>query len=214
MSLASTLFSDVPQKRRVFFSFHYQQDVWRVNQIRNSWRYQREAQREAAGFFDGSIWERSQRTSDESLKTLIREGISNTSVTCVLAGQHTYARRWVRYEIARSIIKGNGLLVVQIHNCRNQLGYTSQPGPNPLDHMGTYLTNDNRILLAERNNQSNWVRYNDYTQAVSLPRGWQVPTSNVVIPLSTYANQYCYVAHNGPANFATWVSNAAAFAGK
>lgn len=214
MSLAASLRIDQPQKRRVFFSFHYQQDVWRVNQIRNSWRYQREAQREAAGFFDGSIWERSQRTSDDSLKTLIREGISNTSVTCVLSGQHTYARRWVRYEIARSIIKGNGLLVVQIHNCRNQHGYASQPGPNPLDHMGTYLTGDNRILLAERNTQGDWVRYNDYTQAVSLPATWRKPNSNVVVPLSIYANRYCYIANQGAANFASWVRDAAAFAGK
>jgi hypothetical protein len=212
MSTVNNLHINPPKKRRVFFSFHYQQDIERVDPIRTSWRYQHETLREASGFFDGSIWENSQRTSDESLKSLIRDGISNTSVTCVLAGQHTYARRWVRYEIARSIIKGNGLLVVQIHKCRNKAGYTSQPGFNPLDYMGTYLTNDNRILLAEQVN-GQWVQYGDYTQSVSLPLTWRKPISTAVLPLSTYANRYCYIAHNGPANFAAWVRDAAAFAG-
>ncbi|MBC6402288.1 MAG: TIR domain-containing protein [Hyphomonadaceae bacterium] len=103
------------RKRRVFFSFHYQDDVRRVNRIRNSWRYNHESTRESEGFFDAGIWETSRRTGPDSLKNLIREGIKNTSVTCVLAGARTYGRRWVRYELARSVIKGNGLLAVKIH---------------------------------------------------------------------------------------------------
>ena len=56
MSSVSTILGlRIPQKRRVFFSFHYQNDIWRVNQVRNSWRYQHEQQREAEGFFDGSV---------------------------------------------------------------------------------------------------------------------------------------------------------------
>lgn len=112
----------VPVKRRVFFSFYYQQDIWRANQVRQSWRYQRENEREAEGFFDGSLWESGQRKGLDSLKDLIREGMKNTSVTCVLAGTQTYSRRWVRYEIARSLVKGNGLLLVKIHNLTDQHG--------------------------------------------------------------------------------------------
>lgn len=212
MALASGILGLQPQKRRVFFSFHYQNDIWRVNQVRNSWRYQHEGQREAEGFFDGSIWERSKRTSDDSLKTLIREGMKNTSVTCVLAGSETYARRWVRYEIARSIVKGNGLLVVRIHNMKNQAGYVAQAGPNPLDYVGTYKLDDGRILFAEKNN-GKWVRYSDYTQTVTLPSLWRKPTSTAVVPLSAYARDYCYIAHNGGANFASWVRHAAGMSG-
>ncbi|WP_366658561.1 TIR domain-containing protein [Fodinicurvata sp. EGI_FJ10296] len=196
------------QKRIVFFSFHYQKDIWRVNQVRNSWRYQHEQQRVAEGFFDGSIWESSQRKGSESLKSLIREGMKNTSVTCVLAGAETYDRRWVRYEIARSIVKGNGLLVVHIHNVKNQAGFTLQQGPNPLDYIGTYKTNDGRILLAEKKN-GNWVRYEDYTQAVTLPSAWRKPTSKNVVALSSCARSYCYIANKGQQNFASWVRHAA-----
>ncbi|RIK93911.1 MAG: hypothetical protein DCC73_04830 [Proteobacteria bacterium] len=200
------------KKRRVYFSFHYQNDIWRVNQVRNSWRYQQENDREAEGFFDGSIWESSRRTGPDSLKTLIREGMKNTSVTCILVGAETYGRRWVRYEVARSIIKGNGLLVVKIHRLKNQTGYESNPGPNPLDHMGIYQIDDGRLLLAEKNN-GKWVRYDDYIQAVTLPASWQRPMPNTVLPLSIYAREYCYVTNDGQQNFNVWVRHAAGMTG-
>jgi hypothetical protein len=44
--------------RRAFFSFHYQRDVWRVNQIRNLPEIVGSA---AAGFQDASLWEEAKR---------------------------------------------------------------------------------------------------------------------------------------------------------
>jgi len=207
--LLSTLLTETPVKRRVFFSFHYQQDIWRANQVRQSWRFRRENEREAEGFFDGSLWESSKRQGDDNLKALIREGMKNTSVTCMLAGTYTYSRRWVRYEIARSLVKGNGLLSVKIHALADRNGYVSQEGPNPLDYMGVYRVDDGRILIAERDVAGQWVRYGDYTQAIVLPAGWAKPTSTTVIRLAYYAAAYDYVAHRGSDNFAGWVSTAA-----
>ena len=43
--------------RRVFFSFHYQRDIWRVNQIRS---IPNVTGCSAAGFQDASIWGRCQ----------------------------------------------------------------------------------------------------------------------------------------------------------
>lgn len=206
--LASIL-SDVPRKRRVFFSFHYGPDIWRVNQVRNSWRYQHQNDREAMGFFDGSLWERSKRTGDESLKALIREGMENTSVTCVLAGAETYVRRWVRYEIARSVVKGNGLLTVHIHRLQNNSRLTSFAGPDPLDYMGVYKVPDGRILLAACSPGGQWERYGDYTRALNLPNNWIAPISNTVVPLSRYVRRYDYVRDRGMQNFASWIAQAA-----
>jgi hypothetical protein len=211
-SASSLLGLMVPQKRRVFFSFHYQNDIWRVNQVRNSWRYQNEQDRVSEGFFDGSIWESSRRTGPEALKSLIREGMKNTSVTCVLSGAETFERRWVRYEIARSIVKGNGLLILKVHNLKNNAGYGSNEGPNPLDYIGVYRVDDGRLLLAEKNN-GKWERYQDYTQAITLPPTWQKPTSLSPISLSNYARTYCYVAHGGRQNFSAWVRHAAGMTG-
>ena len=47
--------------RRVFFSFHYQRDVWRVNQIRS---IPNVAGCAAAGFQDASIWEEAKRKGE------------------------------------------------------------------------------------------------------------------------------------------------------
>ncbi len=211
----SSIFGVTPaqtQKRRVFFSFHYQNDIWKVNQVRNSWRYNHENTRESEGFFDASIWESSRRTGPDSLKSLIREGVKNTSVTCVLVGAATFERRWVRYELARSVIKGNGLLAVKIHLMGNQQGYVSQEGPNPLDYMGVYYAGG-AIRLAERQN-GNWAKYADYTQAVDLPVTWIKPRDTTVIKLSRYAGLYCYKRQNGGANFSSWVRQAAADVGR
>ena len=199
-------------KRRVFFSFHYQNDIWKVNQVRNSWRYNNEKTRVSEGFFDGSIWESSRRTGPDSLKTLIREGIKNTSVTCVLVGVETYERRWVRYELARSLVKGNGLLAVKINLMGNQQGYVSKEGPNPLDYMGVYNAGGS-IRLAEIKN-GKWVNYADYNMALDLPATWFKPINNNVIQLSRYARVYCYKTQNGSANFSSWVQQAAADVGR
>lgn len=199
-------------KRRVFFSFHYQNDVWKVNQVRQSWRREKEQSREAEGFYDASIWERSKLTGPDALKRLIRDGMQNTSVTCVLVGQETYARRWVRYELARSVVKGNGLLGVRIHLMGDRNGLASPQGPNPLDYMGVYLTNG-AVRIAEQRN-GKWVKYSDYTQSVELPPTWRKPHNNNVIKLSSYAGLYCYRSQRGSENFASWVRQAAADVGR
>lgn len=86
--------------RRVFFSFHYQDVIdFRANVVRNHWLTKPD--REAAGFFDASIWEDAKKTGSIVLKRLINKEVQNTSVTVVLIGSNTYARRWVRYEIIK-----------------------------------------------------------------------------------------------------------------
>lgn len=202
------------RKRRVFFSFHYGADIWRANQVRNSWRYQKEDQREAFGWFDASIWESSRRSGDESLKTLIRGGLANTSVTCVLAGTLTFSRRWVRYEIAQSVVRGNGLLSVKINGLKDQYSRPGLDGPNPLDYMGVYRVPDGRILLAEKDQRGNWVAYGDYTREVNLPYGWEQPTGTIVITLSRYSRVYDYCFDGGFRGLGDWVTVAAMEAGR
>ncbi len=85
--------------RHVFFSFHYQRDIWRANVVRNSWVTQ---DREAAGFWDESLWEEAQKKGDAAIKRMIDEGLKNTSVTVVLIGAETSGRKYVRYELQES----------------------------------------------------------------------------------------------------------------
>ncbi len=145
--------------RRTFFSFHYVPDVWRAWNVLNSWVVKPEDQVDR-GFFDSSVFEASKKESDDSLKAFLRKGLDNTSVTCVLAGTNTWQRRWVRYEAARSVLKGNGLLTVYIHGVQNKDKEVAVKGPNPLAQMGVYKTN-NGIFLAEWKDDK-WVKYDDY----------------------------------------------------
>jgi hypothetical protein len=114
--------------RRVFFSFHYQKDIWRVNQVRNAHIVEGTA---AAGFQDASIWEEARKKGDEAIKKLIDKGLSDTTVTVVLIGSETSKRKYVDYEIQRSIDRGNGLLGVYIHNIKDQNGKTATKGAAP-----------------------------------------------------------------------------------
>src|SRR5580692_11614278 len=98
--------------RRVFFSFHYQEDIFRVNVIRNSGVALGNA---AAGFQDASLWEKSKRQGAAAVKRLIDRALEGTSVTCVLIGQKTAKRRFVTYEIEQSVKRGNGLLGIHIN---------------------------------------------------------------------------------------------------
>ena len=197
--------------RRTFFSFHYQEDVWRVWNVRKCWATGKD--READGFFDGSVFEASKRESDEALKNFLRDGLKNTSVTCVLAGQHTAARRWIRYEIVRSVLKGNGLLTVDIHGLRNDKQVLGLKGTNPLDQVGLYLSNG-KILFAEVKG-GKWVKYEDYTVAIPAADLWfDAPTSNTVVPLSKHCIRYDFDAQNGRANIAGWIETAAGLAGR
>lgn len=114
--------------RRVFFSFHYQRDIWRVNQIRNIPKITGAA---AAGFQDGSIWEETKKKGDAAIKKLIDSGLKNTSVTVVCIGAKTAGRKYINYEIEKSIERGNGIVGIQIHHLEDNDGKTDSPGKTP-----------------------------------------------------------------------------------
>lgn len=114
--------------RKVFFSFHYGRDLWRVNVVRNSGLIEGVA---AAGFHDASLWEETKRKGDNALQRLIDKGLEGTSVTVVLIGAETAYRRWISYEIERSISRKNGILGIRIHSIKDQNGKTDVSGPIP-----------------------------------------------------------------------------------
>jgi len=132
--------------KRVYFAFHYQRDIWRVNVVRNSNVVEGF---ESAGFIDSSLWEETKKQGDAAIKKLINQGLENTSVTVVLIGAETSEREYVEYEIDQSYKKGNGLIGVYIHNIEDQSGFTDIMGEDPFvkfgyKHMRTYdWVNDN-----------------------------------------------------------------------
>ena len=193
--------------RNVFYSFHYD-DVLRVNHVRQSGKI-RPAD-SGRNLRDRSLWEKVKRTDPSNLKRVINKGLEGTSVTCVLAGYETWSRRWVRYEIARSLFRGNGLLTVHIDRCKCPRSGIGARGSNPLAAMALGWDS---YIYEHRGNQ--WVRYADLTDKVPVwPRWLAKPAEGYVMPLSSAAPSYDWISNDGYNNLLHWTDAAARRAGR
>lgn len=177
--------------RRVFFSFHWDEDVTRAMVVRNSWVTKGSGT--AAGFFDHAEIETLKRSSEAQVKRWIDQQLEGAAVTCVLIGAGTASRPYVRYEIERSAKEGKGLLGVYIHNIRgllqppaSLLSNSPKPGRNPFDYI-----DDPRP-----------------TNSLSAALGLTRPKLSLRVPT------YDWVNDKGYENFATWVESAARLAGR
>ena len=190
--------------RRVFFSFHYQ-DVsdFRANVVRNNWVTK---DREAAGFFDASIWEAAKKTSDIALKRLINSEVQNTTVTVVLIGSDTYSRRWVRYEIIKSMAKGNKILGVHINGIADKYQRAKSLGPNPFNYLGYQNSDDGKRLYPYEYKNGRWVRYGDYDPYTLGPAVSQSERGKFY-KLSSTRPVYDWVGADGNTNFPTWIES-------
>jgi hypothetical protein len=130
--------------RRVFFSFHYERDVWRAGQVRNSWVTKED--REAAGFWDSAAWEEVKKKGTAAVEKWIDDQLKGTSVTVVLIGAETSTREYVGYEIKQSHIKKNGMLGIYIHNLKDSNQKTDTKGANPFDNR-TFKDADGNIII-------------------------------------------------------------------
>jgi hypothetical protein len=197
--------------RRVYFAFHYADvENFRVNVVRNSWRFK--PNREAAGFYDASLWEKVKKEGDLAIKRMINKGLENTSVTVILAGSHTYTRRWVRYEIYRSFIRGNGLITVYIHNIPDKSRKKGVQGRNPLDYFYfRILDSQQKIEIWEFDLSKNkWV-FIDTIRISEIKYNFGRLKEG---RFSEIFPSYDWIIDNGNINFGYWVEDAAAKAGK
>jgi hypothetical protein len=120
--------------RKTFFSFHYKNDVWRANQVRNSWVTK--DNNEAAGFVDAADFEKVEKEGETAIKRWIDKQLEGTSVTVVLIGSDTSNRPYVQYEVQKSYSKGNGMLGIYIHKLKDKDGNTSTKGDNKFGEIG------------------------------------------------------------------------------
>jgi len=143
--------------RSVFFSFHYDRDIWRVEIIRN--HYITKGTYQVAGFFDHSKREKVKKQGQETIKRFIHKGLKYTTVTAVLIGTKTAEREWVTYEILESCNKGNGMLGIYIHKLRDENGRVDTQGKNPFCNVKKLKDNQ---LLSEIIPTYDWVDDNGY----------------------------------------------------
>lgn len=120
--------------RRVFFSFHYENDVNRAMVVRNSWVVQGIKE---ANFIDKAAFETVKRQGDQAVRNWIDRQLNGTSVTVVLIGAETLTRPFVQYEICESLKRGNGVIGVHINGVRDMVKGVAPRG-NVHTSIGTY----------------------------------------------------------------------------
>lgn len=144
----------------VFFSFHYDRDIRRVVQVRNSWVVRPEHEK-TQPFLDKAEWESIKRSGNQSIENWIEKQLKNTSVTIVLIGAETYEREWVRHEIKRSHELNKGMLGIYIHNVKDPQNGTDVKGKNPFDYW-SITQNGRETSLSTLYPTYDWVNDNGY----------------------------------------------------
>lgn len=113
--------------RKVFYSFHYLPDSWRVSQVRNIGAI--EDNKPAKD----NDWETVTKGGDKAIENWIDEQMKGRSCVVVLIGAGTANRKWIKHEIKKAWDAGKGLVGVHIHGLKNSEGKTSAKGANPFD---------------------------------------------------------------------------------
>ena len=124
--------------RRVFFSFHFANDFWRTQQIRNINAL------EGQTICSANDWEQVKRRGDAAIEKWIIDQMYGKSCVVVLVGAETASRPWVVHEISKGWNDGKGVLGIRIDKLLNSSSQASVAGPNPFEKVT--FTGTNRTL--------------------------------------------------------------------
>ena len=108
----------------VFYSFHYERDVHRVQLIRNMGSV------EGQKLLNSQEWEVVRAKGDKAIQNWIDEQMKWKSAVVVLIGAQTASRPWVQYEIQRAWDLRKPLLGIRIHGL-SSMGSTDAEGADP-----------------------------------------------------------------------------------
>ncbi len=146
--------------RKVFFSFHFDNDVFRTQQIRN------------IGAFEGNQpisandWETIKRGGAPAIERWINQAMGRCDCAIVLIGRETHNRPWVIEEIKKAWQNGKGLFGIYIHNLNCPRNGRDTIGINPFDKLT--LPNGTRLSsVIKCYNPSLQNAYGDITTNIS-----------------------------------------------
>lgn len=145
--------------RKIFYSFHFDNDVMRVQQVRNM------------GVVEGNTpvspnnWEEVKKKGAAAVEKWIDDNMSGKSCVVVLIGTDTHKRPWVTHEIKKAWEDGKGLLGIHIHNltCPNNGKCTK--GTNPFDQF-TFKQGD-KVVTPKVYDPKSTDAYNDIATNLS-----------------------------------------------
>lgn len=111
--------------KSVFYSFHYDNDAWRVQQIINMGAV------EGQPLLNSQEWEAVKAKGKAAIEKWIDEQMAYKKAVIVLIGSETADRPWVDYEIRKAWNAKKPIIGVRIHGLADSSGNTDSAGPNP-----------------------------------------------------------------------------------
>ena len=189
--------------KTVYFSFHYERDILRVQQVKQ--HYVTKENYTEAGYFDGSLEEKAKKDGIDVVKKMIDKGMIGSSVLCVLIGQETYTRGWVDYEILRAVEKGMGVFGIRIHKLKCPNGGVDSMGSNPFSFLGYGTKNEKLNPMVKYD--TGW-KDAPMLGTIDVSAAAYLAGTNKPILDSLFA-VYDWVNDDGYNNFGKWVDKAA-----
>ena len=122
--------------RKVFYSFHYENDINRTMVVRNRWVTQ--GTQTVSGVIDRAEFEAIKSRGDQAVYNWIDKQLEDTSVTVVLLGANTLDRPFVKYEIYESIRRGNAIIGVHINNIKDMITLSTTSKGDIYTSIGSY----------------------------------------------------------------------------
>ncbi|MDO5084625.1 MAG: TIR domain-containing protein [Arachnia propionica] len=115
--------------KSVFYSFHYDRDAWRVQQIIQMGAL------EGQPILKAQEWEEVKRKGDAAIKKWIADQMAYKSAVVVLIGAQTANRPWVLHEISHAWKNRKPLVGIRIHGLADRSHNTDSYGDNPFSKL-------------------------------------------------------------------------------
>jgi hypothetical protein len=112
----------------VFYSFHYERDSFRVQQVLQMGAL------EGQTILNSQEWEQVKRQGSAAIEKWIDGQMSYKRAVVVLVGAETASRSWVDYEIRKAWADRKPLVGIRIHGLSNGSS-TDRPGANPFGNV-------------------------------------------------------------------------------
>ncbi|MFC8290727.1 TIR domain-containing protein [Streptomyces sp. NPDC057242] len=159
--------------KSVFYSFHYGQDVNRVQLVRNINAL------EGQPVLNPQKWEEVRRNGDSWIKKWIHDQMAYKKAVIVLIGKNTASRPWVIYEIEKAWADKKPLLGIRIHGL-SSFGDVDTAGANPF----TKAANVGRIPIFDPTSLDWWGRIDSQATYRKLAENLEYWSSQGVVKQS------------------------------
>lgn len=140
-----------PLYRKIFPSYDWDEDGWRVNQIVNLPYI---LGKEKMGFVKNVPNEEVKR-NDRAVQQWIDEHLFGCSCLVIFFGEKTYLSKWVKYEMIEAGHRGMGRLLINLEGVKNMNGIPCSYGIDPYAANGLYTPNPDPSIYIVR--QYKWV---------------------------------------------------------